>query len=51
MGRAGHTLQTFFDGSAESAVVALLQMSDNNLSPTDFERLAAEVRKARQEGR
>jgi predicted transcriptional regulator len=46
-----HLLQTFFDGSAESAVVALLQMSDSSLSPTDFERLAAEVRKARQEGR
>ena len=46
-----HLLQTFFDGSAESAVVALLQMSNSNLSPTDFERLAAEVRKARQEGR
>lgn len=46
-----HLLQTFFDGSAESAVVALLQMSDNTLSPSDFERLAAEVRKARQEGR
>ena len=46
-----HLLQTFFDGSAESAVVALLQMSDNSLSAADFERLAAEVRKARQEGR
>jgi len=46
-----HLLHTFFDGSAESAVVALLQMSDNTLSPSDFERLAAEVRKARQEGR
>jgi predicted transcriptional regulator len=46
-----HLLQTFFDGSAESAVVALLQMSDNTLSTSDFERLAAEVRKARQEGR
>jgi predicted transcriptional regulator len=46
-----HLLQTFFDGSAESAVVALLQMSNSKLSPTDFERLAAEVRKARQEGR
>ena len=44
-------VQTFFDGSAESAVVALLQMSDNTLSTTDFERLADEVRKARQEGR
>jgi predicted transcriptional regulator len=46
-----HLLQTFFDGSAESAVVALLQMSDSKLSATDFERLAAEVRKANQEGR
>ena len=46
-----HLLQTFFDGSAESAVVALLQMSDNSLSAADFERLAAEVSKARQEGR
>src|SRR3954463_6181956 len=46
-----HLLQTFFDGSAESAVVALLQMSDSKLSASDFERLAAEVRKARQEGR
>ena len=46
-----HLLQTFFDGSAESAVVALLQMTDSQLSPTDFERLADQVRKARQEGR
>ncbi|MFL5393379.1 MAG: BlaI/MecI/CopY family transcriptional regulator [Myxococcales bacterium] len=46
-----HLLQTFFDGSAESAVVALLQMTDSTLTPTDFERLATEVRKARQEGR
>ena len=46
-----HLLQTFFDGSAESAVVTLLRMSNSKLSPTDFERLAEEVRKARQEGR
>ena len=46
-----HLLHTFFDGSAESAVVALLQMTDSQLSTTDFERLAAQVRKARQEGR
>ena len=46
-----HLLQTFFDGSPESAVVALLEMSDSTLSTTDFERLAADVRKARQEGR
>jgi predicted transcriptional regulator len=46
-----HLLQTFFDGSPESAVVALLEMSDTTLSATDFERLASEVRRARQEGR
>jgi predicted transcriptional regulator len=46
-----HLLQTFFDGSAENAVVALLQMTDSTLSASDFERMAAEVRKARQEGR
>jgi len=46
-----HLLNTFFDGSAESAVVALLQMTDTSLSTSDFERLADEVRKARQEGR
>jgi predicted transcriptional regulator len=46
-----HLLQTFFDGSAERAVVALLQMSDSTLSTTDFERLAAEVRKTNLEGR
>ena len=46
-----HLLQTFFDGSAESAVVALREMTDSKLSTNDFERLAAEVRKARQEGR
>ena len=46
-----HLVDTFFDGSAESAVVALLQMTDSQLSTTDFERLAAQVRTARQEGR
>jgi len=46
-----HLLQPFFDGSAASAVVALLQLSDKSISAADFERLAAEVRKARQEGR
>ena len=46
-----HLLQTFFDGSPESAVVALLQMTDTTLSAPDFERLADEVRKAREEGR
>ena len=46
-----HLVQTFFDGSAESAVVALLERSDSTITASDFERLAAEVRKARHEGR
>ena len=36
---------------AACAVVALLQMSDSKLSTTDFERLAAAVRKTNLEGR
>jgi predicted transcriptional regulator len=44
-----HLLKTFFNGSAEQAVVTLLQMSDTELSDDDIDRLAAGVRAARQE--
>jgi predicted transcriptional regulator len=44
-----HLLETFFNGSAEQAVVTLLQMSDTELSDDDIDRLAAGVRAARQE--
>jgi hypothetical protein len=46
-----HLLNTFFDGSAEQAVSTLLDVSANNLSPEDFDKLAALIEKARQEGR
>ncbi len=46
-----HLVQTFFNGSAEQAVVTLLQMSDSELSTDQLERLAAEVNRARKEGR
>lgn len=44
-----HLLKTFFNGSAEQAVVTLLQMSATELSDDDISRLAARVRAARQE--
>ena len=42
---------TFFDGSAEQAVAALLDMSGSNLSNEELERLAQMIKKAREEGR
>jgi len=46
-----HLLQTFFGGSAEQAVAALMQMSEADLTPGDLERLAERTRQARKEGR
>ncbi len=46
-----HMLDTFFDGSPEQAVATLLDVSGKTLSDDDFDRLAALVEKARQEGR
>ena len=46
-----HMLQTFFGGSAEQAVAALMQMSEGDLTPGDLERLAERTRQARREGR
>ncbi len=39
-----HLVRTFFDGSAEQAVVALLGMSDTRLPRREIERLAREIR-------
>jgi hypothetical protein len=44
-------LDTFFDGSAEDAVATLLDVSAQNLSDADFERLSELIEKARKEGR
>ncbi len=46
-----HLMQTFFDGSTESVVSALLDLSEDNLSEEDYRRLSELIEKARQEGR
>jgi BlaI family penicillinase repressor len=46
-----HVINTFFNGSAEDAAVALLQMSDTRLPADAVQRLTREVEKARKEGR
>ncbi len=46
-----HLLDTFFDGSPEQAVATLLDVSADDLSPEDLNRLTALIEKARQEGR
>ena len=42
-----HVVDTFFDGSADLALVTLLRRSDLELSEKQIQRLAREVRKAR----
>ena len=44
-------LETFFDGSAEKAMAALLDLSRAELSDEDFDRLSALIEQARLEGR
>jgi predicted transcriptional regulator len=44
-------LRTFFDGSAERAVAALLDMSSSDLSEVELDRLAALIEQVRKEGR
>lgn len=46
-----HIVRTFFDGEAEQAAVALLRMSEVDLSEDELARLADRVRRAREEGR
>src|SRR3954467_9825613 len=46
-----HVVGTFFNGSAEAAVMALLQMADTKLSKTDIARLSQKIRDASEEGR
>ena len=45
-----HMLNTFFDGSAEQAVAALLDVSTAKLSPEGLDRLAQLIEKAKKEG-
>jgi BlaI family penicillinase repressor len=44
-------VRTFFEGSAEQAVTALLRLSDAELSDADLARLRERVGKARNSGR
>jgi BlaI family penicillinase repressor len=46
-----HLVETFFDGSAEDALAALLRRSDLDLTEAQVKRLAREIRTAREEGR
>lgn len=45
-----HMLQTFFDGSAEQAISALLDESSSRLSDAELERLANLIDQARRPG-
>ena len=44
-------MHTFFDGSVEKALAALLDSRDSDLSPDELDRLRALIDQARKEGR
>ncbi len=46
-----HLRKTFFNGSTEEIVAALLDIAENDLSDEDYHRLQALIEKARKEGR
>jgi predicted transcriptional regulator len=46
-----HVIRTFFDGSAEQAVAAVLRMSDAKISDAELATLQERIRKARVSGR
>ena len=46
-----HLLDTFFEGRAASAVMALLERSDLDVTDDDFDRMARLIARARKEGR
>lgn len=45
-----HVLRTFFGGSVENAVAALLDLEESTLSEGDRDRIRALIEKAREEG-
>ena len=45
-----HLVDTFFGGSAEKAVVALLDSSSSSLSAAELDRIAEMIEKAKKEG-
>lgn len=46
-----HVVRTYFAGSPEQAVTALLKMSDVDMNDGEIERLRNTIRRARQSGR
>jgi BlaI family penicillinase repressor len=50
-GAVEHLLNTFFDGSAAGAVMALLETPGADLTKEDLDRMAALIERARKEGR
>ena len=46
-----HLLRTFFDGSVEQAMTALLDATDRKLSGAEVDRLAALIEQRKKEGR
>jgi predicted transcriptional regulator len=46
-----HLQKTFFNGSTEEVMAALLDISEDDLSENDYLRLRALIEKARKEGR
>ena len=46
-----NVLETFFDGSTEKAVAALLDLSRSEMSPEELDRLSDLIEQARTEGR
>ncbi|HET7549732.1 MAG TPA: BlaI/MecI/CopY family transcriptional regulator [Gemmatimonadaceae bacterium] len=46
-----HLVRTFFDGSTEQAVTALLRLSDARLSEAEISRLQERIRAARKKGK
>src|SRR5579872_5607674 len=45
-----HMVSTFFEGSVEQTVAALLDLSAANLSPSDLDRIAQLIDEAKKEG-
>ncbi|HJU90025.1 MAG TPA: BlaI/MecI/CopY family transcriptional regulator [Gemmatimonadaceae bacterium] len=46
-----HLVRTFFDGSTEATVAALLDLSDSKISDAELQRLSKLIEQAKQEGR
>jgi predicted transcriptional regulator len=46
-----HLLNTFFDGSTEEVMAALLNISEEKLSEDEYKRLSELIESARKEGR